>query len=419
MRVEIDPEFRDTCPPLSDEERAALEANVLAEGCRDPLVTWRGRLLDGHHRRQICAAHGVEFTTVEVNLPDRAAALDWVIENAFARRNLSPVQRIELAERRREVMERRARERQREGGRAGGRGRTRREATPNLAQPVANKDDRTVNAQIAKIAGVGRETVRKYREARPHLTDEERARLGRGDLSVDRAHRIARDRIAEREREMRRGSRAPSRGADYRLFTADIREGLPEVEDDSVDWIITDPPYVREHLPVYSDLSRVAARVLRPGGGCLALAAQMHLPETLSRMGEHLEYWWTLAYVLPRAYTQIWARRVNAGWKPVVWYRKPGGTVEPARHDVVTGAPHHERVMHPWEKSVDGMASLMRPFVAPGKVVLDPFLGSGTTGVAALGLGCTFVGCDVDASCVAVAASRLAEAEAEDGARAA
>ena len=63
------------------------------------------------------------------------------------------------------------------------------------------------------------------------------------------------------------------------------------------------------------------------------------------------------------------------------------------------------------------MASLMRPFVAPGEVVLDPFLGSGTTGVAALGLGCTFVGCDVDAACVAVAASRLAEAEG--GARAA
>ena len=177
MRVEIDPEFRDTCPPLSDEERAALETNVLTEGCRDSLVTWRGKLLDGHHRHAICREHGVEFTTVEVDLPDRDAALDWIIDNAFARRNLSPVQRIELAERRREVMERRARERQHEGGRAGGRGRTHREVTPNLAQPVANKDDRTVNAQIAKIAGVGRETVRKYREARAHLTDEELARL--------------------------------------------------------------------------------------------------------------------------------------------------------------------------------------------------------------------------------------------------
>ena len=63
------------------------------------------------------------------------------------------------------------------------------------------------------------------------------------------------------------------------------------------------------------------------------------------------------------------------------------------------------------------MASLMRPFVAPGEVVLDPFLGSGTTGAAALGLGCTFVGCDIEAGHVEVAASRLAEAA--DDARAA
>ena len=50
-------------------------------------------------------------------------------------------------------------------------------------------------------------------------------------------------------------------------------------------------------------------------------------------------------------------------------------------------------------------------------MVLDPSLGSGTTGVAALGLGCTFVGCDIEAGHVEVAASRLAEAA--DDARAA
>lgn len=38
----IDPEFKTLIPPLAPEELEQLEANILADGCRDPLVTWRG-----------------------------------------------------------------------------------------------------------------------------------------------------------------------------------------------------------------------------------------------------------------------------------------------------------------------------------------------------------------------------------------
>jgi DNA modification methylase len=44
----------------------------------------------------------------------------------------------------------------------------------------------------------------------------------------------------------------------------------------------------------------------------------------------------------------------------------------------------------------------------PGVVVLDPFAGSGTTGMAALGLGCSFVGFEIDGGQVAAANARLA-----------
>ena len=61
----IDPEFKALIPPLVPEELAQLEANILADGCRDPLVTWRGILIDGHNRFEICSRHGLEFQTVE------------------------------------------------------------------------------------------------------------------------------------------------------------------------------------------------------------------------------------------------------------------------------------------------------------------------------------------------------------------
>src|SRR2546422_453400 len=50
-RFEIDPEFADLLPRAA-EEVARLEALLLAEGCRDPVITWKGHglLVDGHTR---------------------------------------------------------------------------------------------------------------------------------------------------------------------------------------------------------------------------------------------------------------------------------------------------------------------------------------------------------------------------------
>jgi hypothetical protein len=41
LDFKIDKEFRDLIPALSAEEKAGLEANISAEGCRDALVVWK------------------------------------------------------------------------------------------------------------------------------------------------------------------------------------------------------------------------------------------------------------------------------------------------------------------------------------------------------------------------------------------
>lgn len=90
--IEIDSEFKSLIPPLSQEERSQLETNLLNEGCRDQLVVWQGHniLLDGHNRYEICTRLGIEFRTVEIDLPDSEAAHDWLIDNQLGRRNLTP-----------------------------------------------------------------------------------------------------------------------------------------------------------------------------------------------------------------------------------------------------------------------------------------------------------------------------------------
>ncbi len=90
--IKQDTEFKTLIPPLGASEREQLESNLLAEGCRDPLVVWKGHniLLDGHNRYDLCTQHGIDFKIVEKVLPDRDAARDWLIRNQLGRRNLTP-----------------------------------------------------------------------------------------------------------------------------------------------------------------------------------------------------------------------------------------------------------------------------------------------------------------------------------------
>ena len=93
----INEEFKRLIPSLSTEEMIALERSIIAEGCRDPLVTWNGYIIDGHHRYGICQKYNIEFTVV--NKPELESELDvklWMINNQFSRRNLATIRSTPL-----------------------------------------------------------------------------------------------------------------------------------------------------------------------------------------------------------------------------------------------------------------------------------------------------------------------------------
>lgn len=69
----------------------------------------------------------------------------------------------------------------------------------------------------------------------------------------------------------------------------------------------------------------------------------------------------------------------------------------------------HGYARHPTQKPVDILKPLIEYSCPPGGVVLDPFMGSGSTGVAALQLGRRFVGIEIDSAYVAVARERFDE----------
>lgn len=191
MRITIDPEFQSLIPPLAPEELAQLEANLIADGCRDPLVVWEAFsiLLDGHNRHDICTRLHMPFETVGMEFADRSAAIEWIIRNQFGRRNLPAYVRGELALKLEAVIAGRARKQQ--GTRT------------DLPQNSAKGSPIDTRKEIAGIAGVSHDTIAKIKKLAALAPAPMKQQLRAGTMSINQAH----TQIQRVEKEAKRESR--------------------------------------------------------------------------------------------------------------------------------------------------------------------------------------------------------------------
>ncbi len=93
MDLKLIGELREFIIPLTKKEKEQLEANILANGCRDPLTVWEKKyelvLIDGHHRYDICTKHKINFKITKLNFKNIEEVKLWMINNQLGRRNLT------------------------------------------------------------------------------------------------------------------------------------------------------------------------------------------------------------------------------------------------------------------------------------------------------------------------------------------
>lgn len=108
QRITILDELKDLIQPLQKEELEGLEANILANGCKDSLVIWQTTeqkvnpnsetdqelfvLVDGHNRYLICQKHNLPFNIVLMFFETILEARNYMLDLQMGRRNLSPTQ---------------------------------------------------------------------------------------------------------------------------------------------------------------------------------------------------------------------------------------------------------------------------------------------------------------------------------------
>lgn len=185
MNLTIDPEFEAFIPPLDAMDYARLKANILADGCREPISVWNGTILDGHNRYRICTENGIPFSTVEISsVHTRAEVFVWMYENQLGRRNLEPFMRAEMALKVKPYIEERARERSRANLELSSKRGTGKEVL-NSAPPISG--GKTVEI-LAKKAQVGKDTIQKVEKilekAEPEVIEKARS----GEISINQAY---------------------------------------------------------------------------------------------------------------------------------------------------------------------------------------------------------------------------------------
>lgn len=174
MSILIDKEFESLIPPLSAEEFQQLEENCVKEGIRDALITWNGILIDGHNRFKIAAKHGLHWNEKRMEFADRDAVIAWICNNQLGRRNLHVLDREALMAKKREALERQAKQRQ--GTRTD---LNIREKFPRSERP------RDI---IGKELGVSGRQVDKLHEINEKATPQTKQLVREGKLSINQAY---------------------------------------------------------------------------------------------------------------------------------------------------------------------------------------------------------------------------------------
>ncbi len=391
-------------PLIHGAEFDALVQSIRNEGLEHPvMLAPDGTLLDGRNRLRACHEAGVKPRYKTYKGSDPAA---FIIRVNIHRRHLTTGQRSFLALETLAFYEQEAAKRQ-----AQAKGRSRGTKQASVMADLPEQSAGNARDQAAATVGVsGRAVQQAKRLAKdaPDLADEVRS----GQLTLDAADRQLTRRLSnQQERDTRLitldSTVADAEGGTWKMLHGDFRDRLADLGDESVDAIVTDPPYAAEFLPLWSDVAKHAARLLKPQGLLMGLTGQIFLPEVLERLGEHLQYGWVYAQTMCGPNSRIMGRHVYQSWKPWVVHSKgawPSGSIDWHSDSVVSSAPAKE---FRWQQDADTAAYLVERLTTPGALIVDPLAGHGTYGCAAVAGGRHFIGVEADAGRFAKAVEAL------------
>jgi DNA modification methylase len=203
---------------------------------------------------------------------------------------------------------------------------------------------------------------------------------------------------------------------DATLYLGDCREVLPTLG--KVDAVVTDPPYGVDFDGNDWDRSfpsdevwSACAAACGDGANVIVIPGEAGLPAKTAALFAAFSFQWVIPWYKPNA---MQFGKTGFSKHNLVWWLSVGSPKHrPAMIDVIVcpmGLSGDKDIGHPSPKPLQVMTTLVENFCAAGSVVLDPFMGSGTTGVACANLGRRFIGVEIHEPYFDIACRRIEQA---------
>jgi DNA modification methylase len=198
------------------------------------------------------------------------------------------------------------------------------------------------------------------------------------------------------------------------LYLGDCREILPTLG--KVDAVVTDPPYgIGFAYESHKDDAEGWFKLMHEVVPVLKLMAPAVVMPSAQKT--RLGWWyanyppdWLLAWVKgsPTIHTTI---NGFEAWEAHLFWGRPPGKIHDVFHAPTLGANTEDG--HPCPKPPSWGRWLVSRMAVQGATVLDPFMGSGTTGVACANLGRKFIGIEIEPKYFDIACERIRAAQAQ------
>lgn len=184
----IDPDLRDLLPPISDDESAALTADILKNGCYSPIICMEDMtLVDGHHRYDICTEHDIPYRMVILNFEDKLDAKEWMVNTQKGRRNLTTYQLGQIALKLKPEIEARAESKHRANG-GDKKSDTAKSAFQMSEKPISEKDRVNTTKEVADSVGISHDTMNKIIQIDESAPAPIKEALASDNVSVNKAY---------------------------------------------------------------------------------------------------------------------------------------------------------------------------------------------------------------------------------------
>ena len=192
------PELAGLLPPLSGEQLAALEADLLQNGCYSPVIVNEELVIvDGHNRQSLCEKHGIPYNMAVFAFADLLEAKRWALDTQKGRRNLDKWELGKIALKLKPDIEARARANQ---AAAGGDKSDKGALSATLPKALPPVDTRK---ELADTVGLGERTMGKVMQIDEHAPAAVKEALDKKELSIHQGYQITRqvEELPEEQRE--------------------------------------------------------------------------------------------------------------------------------------------------------------------------------------------------------------------------